>query len=94
MKNYELTIVLDGKASSAKKKAVQEKATAMVAAFRGKVGKTEDWGERELAYKIGKSESGHYIFMGLEMEAAGAKNLNDKLRLEEDLIRYLLVSVK
>lgn len=93
MKNYELTIVLDGKATSAKKKAVQQKASDMVAAYKGKVGKVEDWGERQLAYKIGKSETGHYIFMPLEMETAGAKNLNDKLRLEEDLIRYLLVRV-
>ncbi|MEK7525867.1 MAG: 30S ribosomal protein S6 [Patescibacteria group bacterium] len=93
MKNYELTIVLDGKASSAKKKAAQQKATSMVEAFKGKIGKVEDWGERELAYKIGKSETGHYIFIPLQMEAAGAKNLNDKLRLEEDLIRYLLVRV-
>lgn len=91
MKSYELTIVMDGKLSPAKRKAIQEKTTKLVEAFKGKIGKVEDWGTKDLAYNIKKSETGSFVFFPLELEPANAKALNDKLRLEEELIRYLLV---
>ena len=88
---YELTIVLDGATSAAKKKTTLEKVTKLVEVFGGKVGKPQDLGVKDLAYKISKSETGIYIFLPLELDAKGAKSLGDKIRLEEGLIRYLLI---
>ncbi|MBX4205991.1 30S ribosomal protein S6 [Candidatus Microgenomates bacterium] len=93
MKNYELTIVLDGKMSAAKLKSASEKVTKLLEAFKGKIGKVEDWGEKELAYPIAKKEVGHYILFPIQMGTSEAKSLADKLRLEEDLLRYLLIRV-
>ena len=91
MKNYELTVVLPGKLTAAKKKGALEKIEKMISTFKGKIVKSEDWGERELAYSIAKNDSGTYLYFEVELEAAQAKALNDKIRLEEDLIRYLFV---
>jgi small subunit ribosomal protein S6 len=93
MKNYELTIVLDGKMTAAKKKAASEKMSKMIETFKGKIGKVEDWGEKELAYPISKKYTGHYLLFPIEMGTQEAKSFADKLRLEEDLLRYLLVRV-
>ncbi len=93
MNKYELTVVLDGKLSAAKKKGIKEKTVKLVEAFKGKIGKVEDWGTRDLAYKIKKSETGEFYFFPVEMDSDKAKALNDKLRLEEDLLRYLLIRV-
>ncbi len=91
MNSYELTVVLPGKVTTAKKKAVREKTEKMVKTLKGKVGKVEDWGEIELAYEINESSSGIYLHFPLELEAAVAKNINEKLKLEGDIIRYLLI---
>ena len=91
MGKYELTIVLDGKVSPAKKKKITETVEKLVAVSKGKLGKVEDWGEKELAYKIGKSETGFFTYFELELDPGGVKGLNDKLRTDADVIRYLLI---
>lgn len=88
---YELAVLLAGKVTPAKKKAAVEMISKIVSVNGGKITKTDDWGERELAYKIKGEESGHYIIFTLEMSAGAAANLNDKLRIEESVARYLLL---
>lgn len=91
MRNYELVIVLDGKVSAGKKKTVVEKLEKLVKDVKGKVSKSKDLGVKDLAYKIKKSMSGLFIHFELELDGAGVKDLAEKLRLQEDLLRYLLV---
>jgi len=91
MQNYELTVVLPGSATAAKKKSVQETIGKIVKTFSGKVGKVEDQGKKDLAYEIAKNDSGIFLFFPLELGEEGAKALPQKLNLEEDVIRYLLI---
>lgn len=91
MRNYELTIVLPGKATPAKKKSTQEKIGKLLTSQKGKVNKVDDWGEKKLAYPIAKNESGTFLHFEIELNALSAKALDSKLNLEEDIIRYLLV---
>jgi small subunit ribosomal protein S6 len=93
MWKYELTIILPGSATAAKKKSVSEKLKKLITASKGKIGKMEDWGKKELSYKIAKNDSGIFLHFPLELEAEVAKNLDTKLNLEEDIIRYLLIRV-
>src|SRR5882724_30739 len=94
MPNYELVVVLDGKATAAKKKTVTEKLDKLVTSVKGKLGTAKDWGVKDLAYVIGKSTTGAYLIFPVELDGVGAKEVGNKLRLENDLIRYLLVSTK
>ncbi len=91
MNKYELTIVLDGKATSAKKKAVQSLVEKIVELGKGKIGKVEDWGTKDLAYKIEKSTTGVYLHFPLELEPETVKNLASKVKVENEIIRYLLI---
>lgn len=91
MRNYELTVVLSGKAMSAKTKSTQEKIKKLVTGTKGKVTKMEDWGEKELAYQIAKKSTGNFLHFQLELEPGTAREIDSKLNLEEDIIRYLLV---
>ena len=85
MNKYELSVVLDSKATAAKKKAFVEKLTKMVELAKGKLGKMEDFGEK--AYGI-------LIMFPLELGGAEAKSLLTKVRLDEDVKRQLMVKVK
>lgn len=91
MGQYELTVVLPGKSSPAKKKAVQERIEKLVKLLSGKVDSFLDWGEISLAYKIKKHTEGIFLHFVVELESKNVKSLSDKLKTEEDIIRSLLV---
>lgn len=91
MNKYELTVVLDGKSGAVKKKKVIETLEKILTVFKGSIKESKEWGIKELAYKIGKSESGLYLFFELELDPATVKQLNEKLRVDGDIIRYLLI---
>ncbi len=93
MRQYELTVVLPGGTTVAKKKAASENIEKIVTTFKGKTGKVADWGEKELAYKIRKNTSGIFLHFPLELEATSLSALDAKLKMEEDIIRYLLVRI-
>lgn len=94
MNKYELTIVLDGKAGAAKKKKIEETLSGVLKLFKGEIKESKDWGVKELAYKIGKSETGFYLFYNLELAASGVKALNDKLRTDAEILRFLLINTE
>jgi small subunit ribosomal protein S6 len=91
MNKYELTIVLPGKMSSAKRKSTRELVEKLVKMLKGEIKKVDDRGELELAYPIARNNTGVFIHFDLELEAQSPKSINDKLKMEEDVIRYLLV---
>ena len=93
MRKYELTVVLPGKATPAKKKSTQEKIGKLIITQKGKMGKNDDWGELEFTHTIAKNNTGTYLFFELELDPGTARQIDQKLNLEEDIIRYLLVRV-
>ena len=93
MNEYELTLVLDGKAGAAKKKKTVETLESILKLFKGAIKESKEWGVKELAYKIGKSETGLYLFYELELDPKGVKALNDKLRTDGEVLRYLLIRI-
>lgn len=91
MNKYELTLVLDGKTGEIKKKKIIETLENILQLFKGEIKKSTEWGVKELAYKIGKSETGLYLFFELELDPKSVKQLNEKLRVNPDILRYLIV---
>ena len=92
MNLYELTIVLPEKSTPAKKKSVSETIEKIAKVNGGKIAKSDDWGEKGFAYPISKNNSGSYLYFELELEASSVKSLNDKIKLEDGILRHLLVN--
>ena len=82
MEKYELTVVLDVKATAAKKKKVTEVVEKIVALAKGKLGKVEDWGVKE---------AGLYLFFPLELEKSSVKMISTKMEQETDILKHLLI---
>lgn len=91
MNKYELTLVTDGKAGAAKKKKVVDGLEKTLKLLKAEIKETKDWGVKELAYQMGKSETGLFTYFELEMDPSAVKALNDKLRTDNDLVRFLLI---
>jgi len=55
----------------------------------GRIVKREYWGSRQLAYSINKRKRGHYTLLITDGEPKAAAALEEGLRLDERVIRFL-----
>lgn len=60
----------------------------------GKVSKIENWGLRQLAYRIKKNRKGYYHLMNIEAMPAAVAEMERNMRLDEDVLRFLTVRVE
>jgi small subunit ribosomal protein S6 len=52
---------------------------------------THHWGKRTLAYAIGGKETGYYVVVQFETEPSKLGELERAIKLDETVIRYLIV---
>src|SRR3546814_20868571 len=60
----------------------------------GEVTKTEQWGLRNLSYRIKKNKKGHYVLLNISASGGAIAELERNMRIHEDLLRYLTVRVE
>lgn len=60
----------------------------------GQVTKTEQWGLRNLAYRIKKNRKGHYVMFNIDAPSKVIPELERNMRMHEDVLRYLTVLVE
>ena len=58
------------------------------------VGELEKMGKRRLAYEIDDVREGYYVVMKFKADAAQAKELDRQMRLNEDVMRALLIRLE
>ncbi|MCS6873891.1 MAG: 30S ribosomal protein S6 [Pyrinomonadaceae bacterium] len=59
----------------------------------GKVVKVENWGKRELAYKIKHKKEGHYVLFEIEGSGKEIAELERRMRVNDLIMRYITVRV-
>ncbi|HYZ24025.1 MAG TPA: 30S ribosomal protein S6 [Rhodopila sp.] len=60
----------------------------------GAVKKNEYWGLRSLAYRIKKNRKGHYLLLGLDAKPAFISEMERRLGLNEDILRFMTIRVE
>jgi small subunit ribosomal protein S6 len=60
----------------------------------GSLVKHEYWGLRSLSYEIHNNKKAHYVMLCLDLDPSGLKELERKLKLTEEVIRFLSIKVK
>ena len=66
----------------------------MLGQLDGNVVYNESWGLRSLAYPIKENKKAFYEFMNIELPQNKISMLNEKINLNENIIRYLSIKVK
>ena len=59
----------------------------------GAVQKREYWGLRSLAYRVKKNRKGHYMLLGLDAKPAFITEMERRLSLNEDVLRFMTLRV-
>ncbi len=76
---------------------VKEKAakyTDIIKELKGSVKSTEFWGLKNLAYIIRKNRKAHYVMLNVDMPGSAVTEFERRLRIDEDVIRFLNVRVE
>ncbi|QJC38666.1 30S ribosomal protein S6 [Enterobacteriaceae endosymbiont of Donacia fulgens] len=61
----------------------------------GFISRFEDWGRRQLAYPILKLHKAHYILININLNNTNIiKDIEKSLRINEHIIRYLIIKTK
>jgi len=79
--------------SSAQVEELTKTYTDLITAQGGKVTKVEQWGLRNLTYRIKKNRKAHYVFMNLDTPSAAVKEMERLMGISEDVLRTLTVRV-
>ena len=91
MNKYELAVVVNAKIEDDARAAVIEKVQAYITRFGGQVSDVDEWGKRRLAYEIQKMREGYYYFIHFEADATAPAEIESRLRIMDNVIRFLVV---
>ena len=91
MNKYELAVVVNAKIEDDARAAVIEKVQAYITRFGGQVSDVDEWGKKRLAYEIQKMREGYYYFIHFEADATAPAEIESRLRIMDNVLRYLCV---
>ena len=90
---YEHVLIARQDISPQQVDALVEDITRQVLDAGGKVGKSEYWGLRNLAYRVRKNRKGHYCLLNIDAPAEAVHELERRQRINEDVLRFLTIRV-
>ena len=91
MNKYELAVVVNAKIEDEERAQVIEKVKDMITRFGGNVTDVDEWGKRRLAYEIQKMKEAYYYFVHFEAEATVPGEIEQRIRIMDNVLRYLCV---
>ena len=95
MNKYELVVVVSAKLEEEERAAEIEKVSNLVTRFGGTITDVEEWGKKKLAYEIQKMKEAYYYFIHFDTDNTDCPNeIEDQIRIMENVIRYLCVKVE
>lgn len=93
MRNYEIAIVLHPDLEIDIESATS-KVEKIIDTAKGKIVKKDNWGKRKLAYPIKKQDWGIYVFYQVQLDPLAVQQIESTLRITEEVMRYLIVSLE
>jgi small subunit ribosomal protein S6 len=91
---YEHVFLARQDISQAQVEALTKEYSTVIEEGGGKVGKTEYWGVKTIAFKIKKNRKAHYSLMNIEAPPAAVAEMERRMGLSSDVIRFLTVRVE
>jgi small subunit ribosomal protein S6 len=92
LRDYELMYIVRPTVPEDEYTAVTERVDSIIGNLGGEVGEKVPWGKRRLAYPIQDHEDGYYMVARIRLAPAQTRELEDQLRISDDVIRHILVT--
>ena len=94
MKKYELALVVSAKVEDEVREATVGKAKEAITSLGGQITNVDEWGKKQLAYEIQKMNEGFYYFIQFDAETDMPAQLEQRLRIMDNVLRYLVVKAE
>ena len=91
MRLYEIVYIFDATLDEDSVNKKLEKFHPLVVEKSGEVVAVDHWGTRQMAYPVKKQNTGYYVVAQVRAEADGLPEFERMLRLDVELLRYLIV---
>ncbi len=91
---YEILFIVPNKFTEEEAKKISSKVEKMISDVEGKIGFSEFWGKKKLAYKINHNEYGYYSLLEFELDKEKLAKLDRELRLSTEILRHQIVTKK
>ena len=91
MNKYELAVVVRAKIEDEERAAVIDKCKALIERFGGQVTEVDEWGKKRLAYEVQKMKGAFYYFIHFDAESTVPVEIEHRVRIMDNVIRYLCV---
>ncbi len=91
---YESVVIARQDIATTQVDTLADELTNIITEGGGKVTKRELWGLRSLTYRIKKNRKAHYVFFNIDAPPAAVKEYERRMRINEDVLRYLTVRVE
>ena len=93
MANYESVLIARQDLGASQVNTLVESLSEIIKREGGEVVKTDNWGLKNLAYRIKKNRKGHYVLLNIVAPAQAIFEYERLMRLNEDVIRYMTIKV-
>lgn len=94
MNKYEIAVVLNALIEDSDRSSLIDQIKSLIERFGGTVTDTEGGEKRSLAYEIKKMKEGYYYFIHFTGSKDVPSNVEDRIRIIDNVLRYLVVSVE
>ena len=91
MRLYEIVYIFDPTLDEDQVNKKLEKFHPLVLGKGGEVTAVDHWGTRQMAYPVKKQQTGYYVVAQVRAETDGLPEFERVLRLDTELLRYLIV---
>ena len=93
MANYESVLIARQDLGASQVSNIVSDLSDIIKKEGGEVVRVDNWGLKNLAYRIKKNRKGHYVVMNIAAPANAIAEVERIMRFNEDIIRYMTVKV-
>ena len=94
MANYESVLIARQDLGASQVNSLVENLSEVLKREGGEVVKVDNWGLKNLAYRIKKNRKGYYVVLNISAPASAIFEYERLVRLNEDIIRYMTIKVE
>ena len=93
MNKYESVLIARQDLGASQVNSLIDDLKGVVSKQGGEVVRVDNWGLKNLAYRIKKNRKGHYVLLNIQAPATAVAEYERVMRVNEDIIRYMTVKV-
>jgi small subunit ribosomal protein S6 len=89
--HYEVLFIIPNKFTDEEAQKVFKKVAEIITSMDGKISFENYWGKKKFAYPINHDYYGYYAFYEFDLDRSLIPEINNKLRLDKDILRFMIV---